>query len=172
MGTEFALPESLVVGYVLAPWGTKGEVKVQVETDFPDRFTAGSVVYLLNQPLEIESSRPHKQHLVIKLVTIDSIQEAEQLRGQYLTIPYSELRPLPEDQYYTFQLIGLTVLTTEGNYVGKIVDIMITAANDVYVVQSELGEVLIPAIDDVVQSIDTNKGQMIIEAIEGLLPSH
>ena len=172
MGTEFAPPESLIVGHILAPWGTKGEVKVQVVTDFPDRFTPGSLVYLDMQPLEIENSRPHKQHLVIKFATIDSVQDAEQLRGHDLTIPGSELRPLPPDQYYTFQLIGLSVLTTEGDYLGQIVDIMTTAANDVYIVKGEHGEILIPAIDDVVKSIDLDEGQVVIEAIEGLLPSH
>jgi 16S rRNA processing protein RimM len=157
------------VGYILAPWGIRGEVKVEVVTDFPERFAPRKVVYLNARPLEIESCRPHKQHLVVKLATIDSIEDAEKLRGQALTIPSSELSRLPEGQYYTFQLIGLDVLTTEGQYLGQVTDIMATASNDVYIVEGKRGEILIPAIEDVVKSIDLEKGKIIIEAIEGLL---
>jgi 16S rRNA processing protein RimM len=76
------------------------------------------------------------------------------------------LNPLPEGQYYAFQLIGLNVVTTKGKLLGQITDIMFTAGNDVYIVE---GEILIPAIEDVVKSIDLKKGRMLIEAIEGLL---
>ena len=157
------------MGRILAPWGIRGEVKVEVVTDFPERLAPQKVVYLNTRPLEIESCRPHKQHLVVKLATINRVEDAEKLRGQDLTIPRSELYPLPEGQYYTFQLIGLKVVTTEGETLGRITDIMATASNDVYIVEGERGEILIPAIEDVVKSIDLEKGKMVIEAIEGLL---
>jgi 16S rRNA processing protein RimM len=169
MGKEPAPPESLIVGYILAPWGLRGEVKVEVVTDFPERFAPQKVVYLNTRPLEIESCRPHKQHLVVKLASIDSVEDAEKLRGQDLTIPRSELYPLLQGQYYTFQLIGLKVVTTEGQTLGRVTDIMSTASNDVYIVEGKRGEILIPAIEDVVKSIDLDKGEMVIEAIEGLL---
>jgi 16S rRNA processing protein RimM len=169
MGKEPVPPEFLIVGYILAPWGIRGEVKVEVATDFPERFAPRKVVYLNTRPLEIESCRPHKQHLVVKLATIDSVEDAEKLRGQDLTIPSSELSRLPEGQYYTFQIIGLDVLTTDGEHLGQIADIMTTASNDVYIVKGKRGEILIPVIEDVVKSIDLDKGEMVIEAIEGLL---
>jgi len=169
MGKEPAPPESLCVGRILAPWGIRGEVKVEVLTDFPERFAPRKVVYLNTIPLEIERCRPHKQHMVVKLATIDSIEAAEKLRGQDLTIPSSELYPLPQGRYYTFQLIGLKVVTTERQTLGRITDIMSTASNDVYIVEGKRGEILIPAIEDVVKSIDLEKGKMVIEAIEGLL---
>jgi len=169
MGKGPAPPEFLIVGYILAPWGIRGEVKVEVVTDFPERFAPQKIVYLNTRPLEIESCRPHKQHLVVKLATIDSVEDAEKLRGQDLTIPRSELYPLPEGQYYTFQIIGLKVVTTEGKLLGRITEIMTTGSNDVYIVEGKRGEILIPAIEDVVKSIDLEKGKMVIEAIEGLL---
>jgi len=169
MGKEPAPPEFLIVGYILAPWGIRGEVKVEVVTDFPERFAPRKIVYLNARPLEIESCHPHKQHLVVKLATIDSVEDAEKLRGQDLTIPRSELYPLPEGQYYTFQIIGLKVVTTEGKLLGRITEIMTTGSNDVYIVEGKRGEILIPAIEDVVKSIDLAKGKMVIEAIEGLL---
>ena len=168
MGEEFALPEFLTVGHILAPWGTKGEVKVQVATDFPERFKPGELVYVNGQPLEIESSRAHKQHLLVKLATVNSIQDAEKLREHDIGIPRSEIRALPPDEYYAFQLIGLRVTTTDGECVGRIADIMITASNDVYVVKGDSGEVLIPATDEVVKSIDLDKREVVIKAIEGL----
>jgi len=169
MGKEPAPPESLIIGHILAPWGIHGEVKVEVVTDFPERFTPGKLVYLDGYPLEIEHCHPHKQHLLVKLTTIDSVEAAEKLRGQDLTIPSSELHHLPEGQYYAFQLIGLDVVTTKGKYLGQITDIMSTASNDVYIVEGERGEILIPAIEDVVKSIDLKKGKVVIETIEGLL---
>jgi len=169
MGKEPAPPEFLIVGYILAPWGIRGEIKVEVVTDFPERFAPQKIVYLDTRPLEIESCHPHKQHLVVKLATIDSVEDAEKLREQDLTIPRSELYPLPEGQYYTFQIIGLKVVTTEGKLLGRITEIMTTGSNDVYIVEGKRGEILIPAIEDVVKSIDLEKGKMVIEAIEGLL---
>ncbi len=169
MGKEPAPPEFLIVGHILSPWGIRGEVKVEVVTDFPERFAPHKVVYLNTRQLEIESCRPHKQHLVVKLAAIDSVEEAEKLRGQDLTIPRTELYPLPEGKYYAFQLIGLNVVTTEGKKVGKVIDIMTTPGNDVYIVKGKKGEILIPAIEDVVKSIDLKKGRIVIEAIEGLL---
>ena len=169
MGKEPVPPESLIVGRILAPWGIRGEVKVEVLTDFPERFAPQKVVYLNTRPLEIESCRPHKQQLVVKLATIDSVEDAEKLRGQDLTIPRSELSRLPEGQYYTFQIIGLKVVTTEGELLGHITEIMTTGSNDVYIVEGKRGEILIPAIEDVVKSIDLKKGKVVIEAIKGLL---
>jgi 16S rRNA processing protein RimM len=170
MGEESALPESLIVGHILGPQGTKGELKIRVATDFPDRFSPGREVYLDGRALEIESSRPHKQDVVLKLSGIDTRTDAENLRGGTLTVPRSELRSLPEGEYYAFQLVGIEVVTTAGAGVGRIIDIMMTAGNDVYVVQGERGEILIPAIEDVVKSIDLETGRMVIEAIDGLLP--
>jgi 16S rRNA processing protein RimM len=106
---------------------------------------------------------------VVKLATIDSVEDAEKLRGQDLTIPRSELYPLPQGQYYTFQIIGLKVVTTEGELLGHITEIMTTGSNDVYIVEGKRGEILIPAIEDVVKSIDLKKGKVVIEAIKGLL---
>ena len=169
MGKGVAPPEFLIVGRILAPWGIKGEVKVEVITDFPERFAPRNLVYINSHPFEIESCRPHKQFLVLKLAAIDSVEVAEQLRDCDLTITRAELPELPEGQYYTFQLIGLVVVTTDGESLGQVADIMTTAGNDVYIVEGKRGEILIPAIEDVVKSIDLKKGTITIEAIEGLL---
>jgi len=161
--------EFITIGRILAPWGIKGKLKVKVETDFPQRFTPGAEVYLDHQPLTIESAEWHSGRLVIKLHNIDSIEDAQKLRGKLIEIPYSQLQPLPEGQYYYFQLIGLEVWTTQGELLGKISEVLTTQSNDIYVIPHARGEILIPAIEDVVKSVDLDKGHMVIEPIDGLL---
>ena len=76
--------------------------------------------------------------------------------------------PLPAGQYYRFQIIGLQVWTTLGDYLGKVEDVLPTGSNDVYVVQSEAGELLVPAIDDVVKKIDVEGNRMVVELLPGM----
>ncbi len=82
---------------------------------------------------------------------------------------HSQDNPLPEGQFYHHQLIGLQVKTTGGDYIGDIVDILDGKSNDNYIVKGATGEILIPAIEDVVQSINLDSGIVTIEPIEGLL---
>jgi len=159
----------IVVGRVVAPWGVKGEVKVEIMTDFPDRFSPGEEVQIDGRPMNIENSRWHKGRAILKLGTVDSVEAAEKIRGRWLEIPASKLLPLPQDQYYYSQLMGLEVWTTEGQLLGCIASILPTGSNDVYVVQGELGELLIPAIEDVVKSVELEKGRIVVELIPGLL---
>ena len=162
-------PEFITIGKILAPWGNKGKLKVEVATDFPQRFAPSSKVYIEQQPMTIDSIGWHKGKAIIKLNTIDSIEDAEKLRGQLVEIHHSQLHPLPEGQYYHFQLIGLEVWTTQGELLGNITEILSMPGNDNYVVSGAKGEILIPAIEDVIKSIDLNKGCLVIEPIEGLL---
>lgn len=82
---------------------------------------------------------------------------------------HSQENPLPEGQFYHHQIIGLQVRTTSGEYIGEITDILTGKSNDNYIVRGDTGEILIPAIEDVIQSIDLDTGVVTIEAIEGLL---
>jgi len=161
--------EFIVIGQILVPWGIKGKLKVEVVTDFPQRFKPSSKIYINRQPMTIDSTSWHKGKAIIKLNTIDSIEDAQRLQGQTIEIHHSQLQPLPEGQYYHFQLIGLEVRTTGGELLGNITQILTADSNDNYVVRGTEGEILIPAIEDVVKSIDLNKGCIIIEAIDGLL---
>ena len=162
-------PEFITIGRILSPWGIKGKLKVEVVTDFPQRFNPWSKVYVNRQPMTIASTNWHKGKAIIKLNTIDSIEDAQRLQGRFIEIPYSQVYPLPEGQYYHFQLIGLEVWTTQGERLGTITEILTAESNDNYVVHGAKGEILIPAIEDIVKSIDLNQGHVIIEAINGLL---
>lgn len=161
--------EFITIGHILAPWGVKGKLKVKIETDFPQRFTPGSKIYISRQPMTINSTEWRKGKLIIKLDSIDRIEDAQKFRGKSVEIDHSQVHPLPEGQYYYFQLIGLEVWTTRGELLGNITGILTAESNDNYVVRGAKGETLIPAIEDVVKSIDLDKGYVVIEPIEGLL---
>ena len=162
-------PEFITVGEIIALWGVKGELRVEPATEFPERFAASSKLYVNRQPVTVDSCTWHKGKATIKLSTIDSIEDARKLRGQPIEIHHSQLKPLPEGQYYHFQLIGLEIRTTQGELVGNITEILTSESNDSYVVHGIKGEILIPAIEDVVKSIDLDEGRVIIEPMEGLL---
>jgi len=161
--------EFMTIGKILAPWGVEGKLKTEVATDFPERFAPSSKVYINQQPMTIDSTEWHKGKAIIKFSTIDSIKDAEKLQGQAIEIHQSQLHSLPEGQYYHFQLIGLEVRTTQGELLGNITEILSAPSNDNYIVSGTEGEILIPAIEDVVKSIDLSKGCLVIEPIEGLL---
>jgi 16S rRNA processing protein RimM len=166
---ELTGPEFIAIGEILSPWGTEGQLKIRVITDFPERFSPLSSVYIKHKPMTIRSAIWQKDRVIIKLDSIDSYQKAKALQGQLIEIHHSQLKPLPDGQYYHFQLIGLEVRTTNGESLGNISQVLVTTGNDVYVVEGSQGDILIPAVEGVVKSIDIKQGHMIIEAIEGLL---
>jgi len=162
-------PEFITIGKILSSWGRKGHLRVQVTTDFPERFSPSSRVHLKGQLTRIESVEWRKGQVIIKLDTIDSIEEADKLRGEPIEIHSSRLQSLPDGQYYHFELVGMEVRTTQDELLGKITEIMSTSGSDIYVVKGKGGEFLIPAIDDVVKSVNLNKKRIVIEPMKGLL---
>jgi 16S rRNA processing protein RimM len=164
-------PRYLVIGKIVAPWGVRGEVKVAIETDFPERFEQLKRVYLGEKATAfvLEGSRLHKRDALLKLGGCDDRDAAEKLRGQLVQIPIEEAMPLGEDEYYVYQIVGLDVWTTEGEHLGRVSEVLFTGANDVYVVQGEKGEILIPAIEDVVLEVDIAGGRLTVELMKGLV---
>ena len=162
-------PEYVAIGQILAPWGIKGEMKVAPITDFPQRFSPSAKVFIDRHPMSIESAEWHKGKVIIRLSGINDTEAARKLHGKYLDIHHSQLEPLPEGQYYLFQIIGLEVWTTGGERLGTVTEVQTAYSNDTYIVSGEGEEFLIPAIEDVIKSIDLELGRMVIEPIEGLL---
>jgi 16S rRNA processing protein RimM len=162
-------PGYVAVGRVLGGWGIRGELKV--EPLAPEAaFAPGRTVSAHNRAHAIESSRRSGRFLRVKLATVDSREDALALRGAYLEAAEADLPPLPEGQYYRFQLIGLAVSSLEGRELGRVVDVLSTPENDVYVVNGPTGEVLLPAVDDVIRDVNLEEGAIKIEIIPGLLP--
>jgi 16S rRNA processing protein RimM len=162
-------PGYVAVGRVLGAWGARGDLKV--EPLAPESvFGKGHTILIGGRDYEVDGSRRSGRFLRLKLAGVDTREEVQQLRGAYLEVAESQLTPLPEGQYYRFQLIGLAVRSLDGDQLGKVTDVISTPENDVYVVNSPSGEVLIPAVDDVVREIDLTAGAITIEIIPGLLP--
>lgn len=160
----------VAVGRVRAPRGLVGELKVEPLTDFLDRFAPDEALWVKGQRFEVESARQHRKDLLVKLKGIDSPEDGAALRGCLLEVPESELRPLAEGEYYDFQVLGLRVYDAEGHELGEVVEVLPTGGNDVYVVRGPAGELLVPAIDEVVKEIDIKGGRMTVELMEGMLP--
>lgn len=158
----------MTVGKIRGVWGLRGDIRVEVLTDFPKRFDVGRIVYLEGRPAKVVRSRPAKKGLIIALDIVSNRTIAESLRGAELTIPSALLDPLPEGSYYHFQLIGLDVCTQEGENLGRVVDIITTAGNDVYVVSDddERDEILVPALKENILSIDVSAKTMVVKLPE------
>jgi 16S rRNA processing protein RimM len=165
------VPEYLVVATVLAPWGIRGELKVRIETDFPDRFAVSTRLLLgpEHRPFEVQRFRQHGRGLgLLKLKGCDDRAVAEELRGMAVQVPLAEAVPLEPDEYYVHQIEGLTVCTEDGEHLGVIEEVLFTGSNEVYVARGPRGEVLIPALKDVVLSVDPQAGQMVVRLPPGL----
>jgi 16S rRNA processing protein RimM len=165
--------EWATIGKVVALFGIRGELKVLLLTDIPDRFAGLGAVYAGPDHTRrlIQSVRPYKgEMIVLKLEGIDDVNTAESLRDQNLAIPVSELAQLPPDSYYQHDILGLMVITLDGQKLGSIVDIIVTGSNDVYVIKVPDGsQVLIPAIKDVIKQVDLIRRTMYIDPLPGLL---
>ncbi len=165
-------PRFLVVGQVAKPHGVRGEVSVLPLTDLPERFNWIDVIYIGENapvPVAIESTRFHKGRPLLKLSGYDTREQAARLRGQLLQVPEDQAIPLEENEYFIFQVLGLSVETIEGSQLGTLTDVIETGANNVFVVKGSQGEILIPDIPDVVSSIDFEQKRMIIHPLPGLL---
>jgi 16S rRNA processing protein RimM len=164
--------EWATIGQVVALFGVRGELKVRLLTDIPDRFTQLSAIFVgpEHRKVTIERSRPYKGEMIIlKLGGFDDANAAELLLRQEIVIPVSQLAELPADSYYQHDILDLMVETLEHRELGRIVDILQTGSNDVYIVKDDGREILLPAIKDVVQDIDLSAGVMTVHLLEGLL---
>lgn len=172
LAEETAEPRFLVIGRVIKPHGIRGEVGVEAHTDILERFTWLDSVFIgREKPVKVvvESVRIHKSRVLLKLAGYDSREDAEQLRKQWILIPEDEAIPLKEGEYYLHQIIGLNVKSEDDTYIGQVKNLIETGANNVFVVEGPLGEVLIPDIENVVLSVDIEKGQMTVHLIDGLI---
>jgi len=107
--------------------------------------------------------------VLLTLVGVDDRDAAEALRGQWIYVAIEDALPLGEGEYYHFQIVGLQVITAEGEALGRITEILPTGANDVYVIQGPRGEILVPALEGVILNVDLPNGRMIVRLPEGLL---
>lgn len=168
-----APPAYVVVGRIARPHGIRGELRLVPDTDFPERLSHLDEAILLKDgrptAVRVASVRPHGNGMLIKLVGIDSKTSAMQWRGADLAVPRGRAAALPQGRHYVFDIVGLRVVTEDGQEVGTVQEILRTGSNDVYVVRGSGREHLIPAISSVVIAIDPAAGCMVIRPLAGLL---
>lgn len=162
--------EYLQIGKVSNVHGIKGEIKVIPLTDDLNRFSELKSVYIGidKECYEIEKASYHKNQAILKLKGISELEKAENLINSFLWVKIEDAKR-PKGAYFLFELIGLEVFNVEGEYIGKLKDVLQPGANDVYIVKNEDREYLIPAVKEIVKSIDIEHNKMTIQPIEGMI---
>lgn len=165
--------DRVTIGRISRVRGVKGEVMVAPMTDDSRRFRklrklAISEVEAAGEFL-VESAKEHKGQVLMKLKGVDSPEEARKLVGGFVEIERDQLIQLPEGRYFIFDIVGLEVITTQGTRIGKVKEVVSLPANDLYLVEGKGKQYHIPATKEVIKTIDLEKGEMIIEPVEGLL---
>ena len=150
--------------------GREGVLRIQSLSDNPNRFSVGEPLTVAGRSTLITSyqSLPNAQAL-LGLHGLETPATAQSLAGEWIFAPIDSTDSLEPDEYYHYQLIGLSVVTDEGETLGAIREILATGSNDVYVVRPESGpEILLPAISQVVKSIDLETGTIMVHLLSGL----
>lgn len=164
----------ITIGKVQKTHGVKGEIKIEPMTDHPERFSELRRVHLTSsrgasKECAVRSVRYMNGMPVLSLKGYDDPETARELNGWLVQVPQEETVPLPEGQYYWFELVGMEVFTESGEKLGSIVDIFETGSNDVYVMKAGKKEVYLPATKEVIRQIDRATKRMVIRVMEGLL---
>jgi len=164
----------ITIGRVVKPHGVKGEVKIEPLTDHPGRFEKLQRVFLVSptgkqKECAVRSVRYLADAPLLLLAGYDAPEQARELNGWLVQLPEEEALPLPEGQYYWFELIGMEVESEAGERLGKIVDIFETGSNDVYVMKAGKREIYLPATKEVIKQVDRKSRRMVIHVLDGLL---
>ncbi|MBW1917058.1 MAG: 16S rRNA processing protein RimM [Deltaproteobacteria bacterium] len=163
-------PPRIFLGRVIGAHGIRGELKVRAETDSAEILLQIGEVEIDGRHYQVTGVRPHKQHLLLSLAGINTRNQAEALIGQDLRGNAERLPPLPAGEYYWHEILGLDVYRADtGAWIGRVMEIIPTAAHDVYVVREGDQEYLIPAREEVIQDISLEQGWMTIDPNIGVV---
>jgi 16S rRNA processing protein RimM len=166
-------PALIVLGRITGTHGIRGELKIHSYSGDPSTLQSLGRVTLrahdgATETFRLRSVRPHGKWILIALAGYDDINAVLPLIGREVVVDRSELPPTGEDEYYWCDLLGMTVVTTDGKTLGTLEEIYETGSNDVYAVRNGRREYLIPAIADIVLSVDLPGRVMTIAPFEGL----
>ena len=166
--------EMAVVGRIARTHGLRGQVFVNLETDFPEeRFRPGAELFIERagcvEPLTIATARFHRDRPIVGFAGVGTIDDAGALAGYELRVPVDRLAALPPDTFYRHDLIGCRVETRDGRTVGLVRDVEGTVAGSRLVVDGADGEVLIPLVAVICTEVDPAAKRIVIDPPEGLL---
>lgn len=157
-------PEHLIVGRIAAAHGSHGEFRLAPIASHREQLEALKTVYLgeEREPHQVRGVRFQHNDIVVKVADFHGADDVVSRKGWLVRIDTADAIPLPEGEYYHYQLIGLDVFDEEGRPLGRLAQIIETGANDVYVVIGPEGEVLLPAIAQVIREIDLEGRRMVV----------
>lgn len=163
-----AAEKRIVIGKAGAPHGVKGEMKVIPMTDYPERFQGMTHCYIDNKPVKLTNIRYQKSHVLMTVEGISTREDAAAFVGKFVSVDRSEAVPLKEGEYYTADIIGLSVSETDGRLLGTVTDVIRTGSNDVYIVSlpGRKEDVLVPALKTIVREISIADGHMVVSMPE------
>lgn len=167
----------VVVGRVRRPTGIKGAVLVEVYSGIPDRFVVGDVVIANGIEYEVVDTGKSGDSAKLTFDGIDSIEKADSLRDAELSVPAETLPENPPGVYYHYEIIGIRVVTVDGQELGTLNEILETGSNDVFIVRPERAtndkkkspEILIPVLEGVIVKVDKEADVMTLDLPDGIL---
>lgn len=164
----------MLIGKIVGVHGIKGNCKIRSYAESLSVFQSDSVVIVATsdgrqKPYEINWVKPHAKAALISFKGVDTRDQAEAFIGCELFIEKNRLPDPEEGSYYWFDLIGLDVFDDDQKYLGRLESIIQTGSNDVYVVKEDDTEILVPALESVVQKIDLKNRRMQVDLPEGLV---
>ncbi|WP_308445672.1 ribosome maturation factor RimM [Tepidiforma flava] len=162
-------PGYTAVARVLRPHALRGELRVEVFSPTARNIQRGRPVYLRGVRRIVQRARPAGDDWIIKLSGLETRTDVEDLHGELIEALDSDVLRDDAESYFIHELIGLAVVTAAGEALGTLVEVLQPGANDVYVVHGARGEILVPAIGQVVQSIDLAAGRVVITPLPGML---
>ena len=167
----------LLIGKVIRPHGLSGSLKILSYAQSPETFKNAGTVYMRTESGDLSEYRVssislQKNSLVLKLAGINTLEESELSRGAEIYIKKEHLSRKEAGEYFWFELIGIKAYSTSGELIGTLKHVFSTRSNDVFVLEKEKEEILIPATHDAVRKIDLENRRMIISEMEGYIDSN
>jgi 16S rRNA processing protein RimM len=168
--------ELLEIGKIVRPHGIAGRMKVLSHLESQDVLTGLAEVSVGRKVQEavvfpLEAVQPGKGSFILKLKGIEDRDAAARYKGLSVWMTSDGMKKLPEGEYYWRDIIGLQVVTEEGDALGRIESVFPTGSNDVYVCRNGEKEILLPAIEEVVRKIDMDRRIMVVRLLKGLAVS-
>lgn len=168
------MEELVAIAKIVKPRGLRGEVVAGLLTDFRDRFDGlESVIAIATDgtraDLRIENFWFQKDRIILKFVSVDSVEKADELRNLEICVPESDAVELEEGEFFEWQLEGCEVETVEGDVIGTVRELMRTGGTEILVVESDGREYLIPFAEAICTTVDVDKKKIVVDPPEGLL---
>jgi 16S rRNA processing protein RimM len=155
----------MIIGTIVGSFGVRGEAKIELNTDFPERFRELRFVHVgpHRRSFSVESTRTHGERVLLKFEGVDTPEAVDAMRGQELVVPRTDAVALPEGHYFLDEVLGLEVFMSTGNRLGTVTDVLRTGSNDVFVVNEGKSAILIPVIKDAVSELDLTGRRVVVE---------